>query len=274
MEFSESVKDLDVLEILDEISVELNTISRQCRELGFGSMPKKGSKARKYYEDLLILVPLYTNTTPPNFRQGYIDEAKSMLKRMAQHLVSLKDLKFHRNNMEDERVYNFNILSEVQKYFDDSSTTTGGQPSFVLLAGGVCAGKTYIRRQKYSDGYVLVDAAEIFLSLSRGEYFEFGEVFEEPLEIIGSIVARQAIKERRNIVTEIIGASAENNRAIIDAVNSIGYKTEIIALTCDLEDAIQRNMNRGDDNISAHYTEPYHLRWILDAAAEYKSANH
>jgi hypothetical protein len=125
-----------------------------------------------------------------------------------------------------------------------------------------------IRRQKYSKGYVLIDAAEIFLSLSNGEYFEFGEAFEEPLEIIGSLITRRAIKEKRNVVTEIIGASSEDNRALIEAITAVGYKGEFVFIYCELEDAIKRNLNRGEDNISAHYTEPYHLRWILQAAGK------
>lgn len=266
-EFSESVKNLDVLEILDAILDEIGVISRECKKLGFGYMPKKGSKARKYYDDLNVLVPLYAGTLP-EFRDGFIDEARAMLSKMSESLVALENFKLNGDEMPEERVFTFDVLSEVQKYIDDSSISKNGQPSFVLLAGGVCSGKTSLRKQKYSQGYVLIDAAEIFLSLSRGEYFEFGEAFEEPMEIIGRMVARQAIRERRNIVTEIIGASAENNRAIIGAMASIGYKPEVIALTCDIEDAWQRNVNRGDDNISAHYTEPYHLRWILDAVAE------
>lgn len=39
--------------------------------------------------------------------------------------------------------------------------------------GGVAAGKTTFRKHRFSTGYVLVDAAEIFLNLSRGEYFPF-----------------------------------------------------------------------------------------------------
>ena len=170
--------------------------------------------------------------------------------------------------MNNEKVFQIDVKKEIDKYFDDSSIPEDGMPKCVILAGGVCAGKTFIRKQQYSSGYVLIDAAEIFLSLSNGEYFEFGEAFEEALEIIGSIVANRAIKERRNIITEIIGASEEDNRKLIDAITQAGYKGETIAVYCDIEGAWERNLNRGDDNISAHYTEPYHLRWILKAVKD------
>jgi hypothetical protein len=34
-------------------------------------------------------------------------------------------------------------------------------------------------------------------------------------------------------------------------------------VTLDVEVAMERNLNRSPDNISAYYTEPFHLRWIL-----------
>ena len=171
-------------------------------------------------------------------------------------------------NMSEEKVFYFNVTDEVERYFDGSSVPEDGPPKFVLLCGGVCAGKTTIRKQQYSHGYVLIDAAEIFLCLSRGKYYDFGAAFEEPLELIGSYVARKAVSERRNIVTEMICGSQENLRAVFEAMKAIGYKIDIVYVHCELEEAMRRNLERGDDNISAAYTEPYHQRWILKAAEQ------
>ena len=170
--------------------------------------------------------------------------------------------------MGEEKVFYFNVTEEVEKYFDGSSIPGSDSPKFVLLCGGVCSGKTTVRKQKYSHGYVLIDAAEIFLSLSRGEYYDFGAAFEEPLELIGSYVAWRAVSERRNIVTEMICGSQENIKAVFEAMRSIGYKIDIVYVQCEMEEAMRRNLKRSDDNISAYYTEPYHQRWILKAAAE------
>jgi hypothetical protein len=167
--------------------------------------------------------------------------------------------------MSGERIIQFDLGAEINKYFDNSSIPASGSPEFVLLCGGPCGGKTTMRKQQYSKGYVLIDAAEIFLSLSNGEYYDFPSIFEEPLELIGSLIARQAIKERRNIVTEIIGATKEMVFPIIDAMLSIGYKTNPVYVHCELEESWKRNVERGNDNISAYYTEPYHKRWILEA---------
>lgn len=162
-------------------------------------------------------------------------------------------------------VFQINIGQEIDRFFDNSSIPTNGQPELVLILGPACAGKTTLRRQQYSSGYVLIDAAEIFLSLSRGNYFEFGEAFEEPMEFIGSAIAQRAIKERRNIVTEMTGGS-NDIITIIDAMKELNYKGQVPYVHCDLEEAKRRNRNRGNDNISAYHTGPYHERWILNAA--------
>ena len=49
------------------------------------------------------------------------------------------------------KIYDFNINAEVDRLFDDSSLSKDGQPLAVLIGGGVAAGKTTIRKQKYSN---------------------------------------------------------------------------------------------------------------------------
>ena len=88
--------------------------------------------------------------------------------------------------------------------------------------GGVCAGKTTLRREKYSSGFVVLDAAEIFLSLSRGEYYEFPDAFLEPMNLIGQRVALRALRERRNLVTETLAVQIDLD-AIKDALEQVNY---------------------------------------------------
>lgn len=91
-EFSESVSDLDVMQIMDAILAELHAIKMQCRSLGFGNVPKKGSRARQYFEDLTALVPLFTTTSPPQLREGFVREAWPMLRVLSERLVCLSNL--------------------------------------------------------------------------------------------------------------------------------------------------------------------------------------
>ena len=155
------------------------------------------------------------------------------------------------------------VVAEIDRFFDDSSIPTAQPPRAVVFAGGVAAGKTRMRREKYSSGFVVLDAGEIFLSLCRGQYLDFPGPLEEPMDLIGFGVARRIFRERRNFVTEIIAAEAESTKQLLDAIVSAGYKVEFIGLTCDVDVAWERNVSRGENNISAFYMEPFHQRWIL-----------
>ena len=170
--------------------------------------------------------------------------------------------------MAHEGAFQFDIQAEVDRYFDDSSCTDEESPRIVVLMGGTGSGKTTIRKERFSRGYVLVDAAEIFLSLSRGEFFPFPDAFEQPMDVIGGLVARRAISERRNIVTELIGAEIEAIKELIEAMRGIDYVVSAQFIDCDIEEAWRRNLARGDDNISCYYAEPYQLRWLLEAAGK------
>jgi Zeta toxin len=168
--------------------------------------------------------------------------------------------------MSTERVFHLDVSAEVDRLFNDSSIPADQRPNAVIIMGTPAAGKTTIRKQKYASGYVLIDAADIFLSLSRGEYFPFPEAFQETMDLIGRLVADRALSERRNIVTEIIGAEKEPTRQLIEAIKSIDYAVHLDLITCDdIQEAMRRNMSRGDDDISAYYAEPFQRNWIIDA---------
>ena len=171
-------------------------------------------------------------------------------------------------NQEQSEVFSVNLNAETDRYFEPSSIPADGEPCLVLLMGGPAAGKTTLRRQQYSTGFVLVDAADIFISLSRGGYYDFPEAFEEPMDLIGRLVATRAIAERRNIVTEVIGSDFDATTELIEAMRSVGYKIEAVAVTCDIEEAMKRNLSRGENNISSYFAEPYQRRWLIEASQE------
>ena len=73
-----------------------------------------------------------------------------------------------------KRVHTFDINAEVDRLFDDSSIPKDGEPpAAIIFIGGPGAGKTTIRKQKYSSGYVSIDAGDIFISLSRASSTHF-----------------------------------------------------------------------------------------------------
>lgn len=142
---------------------------------------------------------------------------------------------------------------------------------FTLIIGAVAVGKTRHRRANYASGYVVVDAGDIFISLSRGRYLDFPSTLEAPMESIGTMVARRAVAENRSIVSEVTATTPEPLMALIDAMTSIGYRANVIAIEKDVAESWQWNLQRSRDNISSYYTEAFHLRWLFAAIEKRKT---
>jgi hypothetical protein len=139
-----------------------------------------------------------------------------------------------------------------------------GKPKLALVIGPVCSGKTTMRREQFADAYVVVDAAQLFIDLG-GRKLDFPSVLEQAMEYIGSEVARRAVLQRMNIVTELLGADFEPVKELIDAMTAVGYSVEIVAVTADLQTCIDREATRTEDNISSYYAERYQRKWLIDA---------
>lgn len=152
----------------------------------------------------------------------------------------------------------------------------GKQPRFVLFMGTIGSGKTTIRRQKYTNGYVHIDASEIFAQLTGGKYYDFPGEFQEKLELLGSTMAKKAVNEKKNIVMEIIGDSFDMGVSIAKGLKSIGYIVEVNTITCDREEGWKRHKKACETDInyvSAFYTQKFHQKWILDAVKEFREQN-
>jgi len=176
--------------------------------------------------------------------------------------------------MKEDGFFRFRVNDELDRFFDASSMPATDKPVFVLIMGAVAVGKTTLRKEKYSKGYVTVDAAEIFLNFSRGEYLPFPGPLKEPMDLMGRLVADKAVREKRNIVTEIIGADFSEVKPLMDLMLAVGYRIEVIGVTCPFEEAMKRNLGRGDDSISAFYAEPFQRGWLVEAATQVLNEMH
>lgn len=159
------------------------------------------------------------------------------------------------------------ILQALERAMVESGRPGGKeQPLCVIVFGGIAAGKTRHRRERYTTGFTAVDAGDIFVALSAGQFYEFPSHLEEEMIRIGKNLASTAIAHRLNIVCEASGSAEAQVRELVVAMNTVGYKTRLDTLSCSIEEAERRNMSRDPDNISSYYAQEYHLRWLIEAA--------
>jgi len=167
------------------------------------------------------------------------------------------------------RVVEVSLDEAVEASFDDSSRSDGpvpAPPRFVLVCGTPASGKTRLRHAKYASGYVSVDAGDIFRRLPDSEEMDFPGEHEWFIDMVGELVARRAIEERRHIVTEVFEANPQKLIGLIDSMKALGYHTELVGVRTDLERSIEWNQSRGPANVSSYYTDRFNVRWLSEAA--------
>ena len=154
-------------------------------------------------------------------------------------------------------------------FAEGSSDTTGEpnvQPRFVLVGGTAVSGKTRLRHEKYRQGYVSVDAGDIFRSIPNSADLDFPGENEWLIDVIGTRVARRAVEERRHIATEVFRVGHPRTIVLIESMKALGYDTEIIFVRTGLEQSIEWSLSRGMSNVSSYYTDEFNLRWLSEAA--------
>jgi hypothetical protein len=170
------------------------------------------------------------------------------------------------NYSQEHNIWTIHYNTEIDKFLYAESIPAQGQPEFVVIMGGIGCGKTTLRKMHYGNKHVVIDAGEIFSNLCDPEVFTFGDILNDAVEDIGYILARQAIAERRNIVSEVVGAdNLQVLKEVLGGMKRLGYRVILKAVDCSVEQAIERHKNQDPGNISAYFTESYQLRWIASA---------
>ena len=170
----------------------------------------------------------------------------------------------------DERVDRWELsLDEAVEHWFEESSRCGEPPEIAVVYGDPVSGKTRLRHDQYSDGYVTVDAGDMFRYLEQGRILAFPDDLEGPLEMVGSAVAKRAIAERRHIVTEVFGVDPAAMQALLIRMKGIGYATHIDFVRGDPERVEEWNLARGEDNVSSYHTDAFNLRWLMEAATEF-----
>jgi hypothetical protein len=147
-------------------------------------------------------------------------------------------------------------VGEIAKPFWERGST-GNPPKFVIFMGGVGAGKTTIRRQQFAEGFVHFDIGEIYQAL-RKTFSSDNPKIESYTSLAGDLILKESINEKKNIVIEIIGDSAEVITPVIDKMKEIGYDVSVNGITCDPAEAYARHhkaVKEDKDYLSAYFTQ-------------------
>jgi predicted kinase len=154
-------------------------------------------------------------------------------------------------------------LETTVNEFIPAKSKAEGQPRFLIIAGATAVGKTLLRRQKFGNTYVTLDAGDIFLSLTCNRNLRFpSSALDFEVNCVGYNILMRAFSEKRNIICELSLIPYEEYRGYLGLVKELGFLVEIEWLDCDLDTAQERNANRENEFISSYYTDPYHLHWI------------
>ena len=170
------------------------------------------------------------------------------------------------------RVVEVSMDEAVEASFDDSSRSDGpvpAPPRFVLVCGTPASGKTRLRHAKYAQGYVNVDAGDIFRRLPDCEGLDFPGEHAWMLDAIGAAVAARALEERRHVVTEVFSLEPPDASELIEAMKAAGYRTELAGVRAGVEQSVAWNEARGLDNVSSYFTDEFNVRWLREAARAY-----
>lgn len=154
----------------------------------------------------------------------------------------------------------------VAQFLSAATADPSRPPRCVIICGPTATGKTRRRREKYSSGYALVDAAAIFVSLAPEEVLPFPDALRPELEAAGQTLASAAVQSRVDIVTEVIGISLDAMTGLIDSLRAIGYTVDLEYVHADMNQAWKWNVGRLENNISAYYAEEFNFRWLVRAA--------
>jgi len=134
---------------------------------------------------------------------------------------------------------------------------SGNPPQLVILTGGVASGKTTIRRQKYTDGYVNFEFGEI-CNVIKKEFGEKDPKLTNYIVLICDSILNESIEAKKNIVIEIIGDNKEILDSIINKMKGVGYKISIQFIFCDPVIAYERHLKAVEtdkDYQSVHFTD-------------------
>ena len=139
------------------------------------------------------------------------------------------------------------------------------QPICVVVMGGIACGKTRIRHGQLS-GLAAIDPADVYRFLTTNDTIVPSNI-AELLQVVGRKMTIEAVRQRRNIVFEVIPTKdiEPTFLRLIDDLKLLGYNVKVVLVEASLETAAKRNVSRGMSNISCWLTEGDTISWLEQA---------
>lgn len=139
-------------------------------------------------------------------------------------------------------------------------------PQLKIVMGPIGFGKSRIRHgsiegSPVSEGYATADPGDIFRAL-RANGWPDSDATTQAVDAIGESIVASAIRDRRNIIIELIGDAIEPVRALCEQMKSIGYTVDMTFIGNSLERCLENNAARSEDNLSAYNTHGMIINWF------------
>lgn len=138
-------------------------------------------------------------------------------------------------------------------------------PLLVILTGGVGSGKTTIRNKNYANNFIHFEFGEIYTLLKH----TFGEANDKLMtytSLACDLILQEAIKDKRNIVTEVIGDKKGILEHIMDGMINQGYKISVEYIYCEQAEAYKRHLKlveEDKDYLSVYFTQEATMAFFL-----------
>lgn len=152
----------------------------------------------------------------------------------------------------------FKQIGDIAKPFWEQGLPST-PPEFVIFMGGVGAGKTTIRRQKYAKGYVHFDFGEIYIALKK-VMGENHPKLTSAAALACDLILRESIDARKNIVIEVTGDKKDSITPVIDKMNEIGYAASVQFIDLDPVKAYERHLQAVKED--EEYLSAFHMQEV------------
>lgn len=133
----------------------------------------------------------------------------------------------------------------------------------VILMGPMCTGKTTIHRGADGKGFLPLDAGDLFVAMAGSSEPRFAGPYLAELDAIGRRLLEVGLENGFNVMVEIIGSDANILTAMIAKLRGHDYKVAVNYIHAPFDECVRRQGVRGDDNLSAYFTEGFHQAWVL-----------